>query len=184
MFLIQILIFNVLFSGYKTYFILSRKSDRHPSFNGSTGINRSQLKFESLQLIISPPTVSPMSRPRLLSCNDQKHLKPMTNPNFLSPGAVKVKTNSLPNILDSEGEEMDISDDKDPTLSAKSPISTTGSERTFKMKMWKIPKFLKKHPEHAEVETIQINDESQGKTMNVLSSFLLNYSLYLYAQAR
>lgn len=68
-------------------------------------------------------------------------MKPNSNPNRLSPNVIKVKTSSLPNILDSEGEEVD---GQEPNPSAKSPASAAGSERNYKAKKWRIPKFLKK----------------------------------------
>lgn len=98
----------------------------------------------------SPPSVSPQGRPRVLSC-DTTHMKPMHNPNQLSPDICKIKASSLPSILDSEAEQ-DMENDKtscDENESAKTPTSTASSSRYSMKKSWKIPKFLRKTDQKA-----------------------------------
>ncbi|GLV37295.1 Adenylyl cyclase 13E [Carabus blaptoides fortunei] len=136
--------------GYKTYFIVGRKTDRHSSFNGSLHpTTSSQQKFDSLQLIISPPTsppsVSPIGRPRVLSCTDG-NMKTHHNPNQLSPNMFKVKANSLPSILDSDCEDTEQNEQSNvEDTSVKSPTSTASCEKNYiNLKKWKIPRFLRK----------------------------------------
>ncbi|XP_017779722.1 PREDICTED: adenylate cyclase type 9 [Nicrophorus vespilloides] len=137
--------------GLKTFFILGRKSERPPSYNGSLkGIDKPQ-QNNSLQLIVSPPTsppsMSPQTRPRVLSCvTPPSLLKPLHNPNMLSPDVCKIKASSLPSILDSENEqEIEPEKESGGSESVKTPTSTASSGRySVKIKNWKIPKFLRK----------------------------------------
>lgn len=162
----------------KTYFILGRKYERNPSFNGSyKGIEKSQ--NASLQLVvsppISPPSMSPQTRPRILSC-DTGALSPLNNPNYLSPDVCKIKASSLPSILDSDNEqdidaEKDLGDHSDHI---KTPTSTSSSGRyTVKVRNWKIPKFLKKTTEQRDNVMLEIEP---GPVQSDLPS--MNYTGY------
>lgn len=71
-------------------------------------------------------------------------MKPLHNPNHLSPDVCKIKASSLPSILDSENEQED-SDGKEGNENIKTPTSTASSGRySVKLKNWKMPKFLRK----------------------------------------
>lgn len=132
-------------SGLKTYFIIDRKTDRSPSYQGSFRAEGRQKYVNSLQLFVSPPassvSLSPQTRPRVLSC-DTSHMKGQ-NKNFLSPDSCIVKASSLPSILDSENEQ-------DPpdgvnVENIKTPTSTASSGKySMKIRNWKIPKFMRK----------------------------------------
>lgn len=145
-----------VFLGLKTFFILGRKSERPPSYNGSYRVQNT-----SLQLIVSPPTsppsMSPQTRPRVLSCDtSSSYMKQLHNPNTLSPDVCKIKANSLPSILDSENEQ-EVENDKEIRLSgatdsAKTPTSTSSSGR-YSVKNWKLPKFLRKN-QQKDIEAV------------------------------
>lgn len=133
--------------GLKTYFILGKKSERPPSYNGSfKAIDNAQ---NSLQLIVSPPTsppsMSPQTRPRVLSCDTSStYMKTLHNPNQLSPDVCKIKASSLPSILDSDNEQ-DEAGCKGEGEIIKTPTSTASSGRySVKLKKLKVPKFLRK----------------------------------------
>lgn len=146
---------------------MGRKSERLPSYNGS--FRGERVQNTSLQLIVSPPTsppsMSPQTRPRVLSCDtSSSYMKPLHNPNTLSPDICKIKANSLPSILDSENEQ-ETENDKDIRLggvsdSAKTPTSTGSSGRySAKIKNWKLPKFLRK-TEQKDVEASDAQNSS------------------------
>lgn len=81
-------------------------------------------------------------------------MKPMHNPNQLSPDICKIKASSLPSILDSEAEQ-DMEKDKNSCCddeSAKTPTSTASSSRYSMKKSWKIPKFLRKTDQKIDSE--------------------------------
>ncbi|XP_066145392.1 adenylate cyclase type 9 [Euwallacea fornicatus] len=133
-------------SGLKTYFILGRKTDNCPSYQGSFRSEGRQKYANSLQLFVSPPTsitsLSPHSRPRVLSC-DTTHLNSPQNKNFLSPDSCIMKASSLPSILDSENEQDQ--PDSVTVESIKTPTSTASSGKySIKLKNWKMPKFMRK----------------------------------------
>ncbi|KAH1019816.1 hypothetical protein HUJ04_009614 [Dendroctonus ponderosae] len=133
-------------SGLKTYFILGRKVDKCPSYQGSFRAEGRQNYGNSLQLFVSPPisttSLSPHQRPRVLSC-DTSHLKSPQNQNFLSPDSCIMKANSLPSILDSEREQDP--PDGVQVENIKTPTSTASSGKySIKLKNWKIPKFMRK----------------------------------------
>lgn len=85
-----------------TYFILGKKTENCPSYQGSFRAEGRQKYANSLQLFVSPPasatSLSPHARPRVLSC-DTSHIKTPQNKNFLSPDSCIVKASSLPSIL-------------------------------------------------------------------------------------
>lgn len=154
----------------KTYFILGRKSDRPPSYNGSLRGERGPvLNNSSLQLIVSPPTsppsMSPQTRPRVLSCDTTScYMKPTMlrhDPNTLSPDVCKIKANSLPSILDSEAEqpEPERAAGATRTDSAKTPTSTSSAGRysVHKIRQWKLPKFLRKGAEPKDAESADVH---------------------------
>lgn len=142
-----------------TFFILGRVGDRTPSYTGSFRAEGRQKYTNSLKLFVSPPisspSMSPQSRPRVLSC-DTTHLKTTNNPNMLSPDVCKIKASSLPSILDSENEQ-DVDSCKDVGVDGtniKTPTSTASSGKyTVRLKSWKIPKFLRKNESFAEQQT-------------------------------
>ena len=144
----------------KTFFILGRCGDRTPSYTGSFRAEGRQKYTNSLQLFVSPPTsspsMSPQSRPRVLSC-DTTHIKATHNPNMLSPDVCKIKASSLPSILDSENEQDgDACKETSDCDNIKTPTSTASSGKyTVKLKSWKMPKFLRKH-EGKDVEVEQV----------------------------
>lgn len=75
-------------------------------------------------------------------------MKPLHNPNQLSPDVCKIKASSLPSILDSENEQDGGSEKLscDEGDSIKTPTSTASSGRySVKLKNWKMPKFLRKN---------------------------------------
>lgn len=120
----------------------------------------------------SPPSVSPQGRPRVLSC-DTTHMKPMHNPNQLSPDICKFKASSLPSILDSEAEQ-DMENDKiscGENESAKTPTSTASSGRYSMKKSWKIPKFLRKTDQ-------KVDGEGNGESVAMCEETSVNPSGY------
>ncbi|KAL3266371.1 hypothetical protein HHI36_010548 [Cryptolaemus montrouzieri] len=137
--------------GMKTYFILGKKGNCTPSYSGSFRAEGRQKYCNSLHLFVSPPTssptLSPQSRPRVLSCDTTSNFLKQTsyNPNMLSPDVCKIKASSLPSILDSENEQdtemKEIEGDQ-----IRTPTSTASAEKytSPKGKSWKIPKFLRK----------------------------------------
>ncbi|XP_060530931.1 adenylate cyclase type 9 [Cylas formicarius] len=132
-------------SGLTTYFILGRKGENIPSYQGSFRAEGRQKYTNSLQLVVSPPasaSFSPQSRPRVLSC-DTSHIKSTQNKKYLSPDSYIIKANSLPSILDSENEQ-DINEGTNLEI-VKTPTSTASSGKySMKLKNWKIPKFRRK----------------------------------------
>ncbi|XP_050315013.1 LOW QUALITY PROTEIN: adenylate cyclase type 9-like [Anthonomus grandis grandis] len=134
-------------SGLKTFFILGRKTDHCPSYQGSIRSEGRQKYANSLQLFVSPPpsaaSLSPHSRPRVLSCDTSHISKSNQNKNFLSPDSCIVKASSLPSILDSENEQDP--PDGSNVESVKTPTSTASSGKySMKIRNWKIPKFMRK----------------------------------------
>ncbi|KAL1509814.1 hypothetical protein ABEB36_004495 [Hypothenemus hampei] len=137
-------------SGLKTYFILGKKFyDSCPSYQGSFRAEGRQKYTNALQLYVSPPSsvtsLSPHSRPRVLSC-DTTHLKSVVpNKHFLSPDSCIMKASSLPSILDSENEQDPSGSVNVQESSIKTPTSTASSGKySIKLKNWKIPKFMRK----------------------------------------
>ncbi|XP_071056306.1 adenylate cyclase type 9 isoform X2 [Onthophagus taurus] len=148
-------------SGLKTYLILGKTINTIHSRNSSFKRDETKL-HNSVQLKISPapspPSLSPQTRPRVLSCDNS--LKPTTDPNFLSPDACRVKASSLPSILDSENEQ-----DFDPEQKeqVKTPTSTASSGKySMKLKSWRIPKFLKKN------ELIETNNQDEYQQVPII----------------
>ncbi|KAF7264402.1 hypothetical protein GWI33_023316 [Rhynchophorus ferrugineus] len=132
-------------SGLKTYFILGRRTDKSPSYQGSFRSEGRQKYANSLQLFVSPPSfsasLSPQSRPRVLSC-DTPHVKTQ-NKNYLSPDSCIMKASSLPSILDSENEQDP--PDGGNVENVKTPTSTASSGKySMKLRNWKMPKFMRK----------------------------------------
>ncbi|KAK9870943.1 hypothetical protein WA026_009901 [Henosepilachna vigintioctopunctata] len=137
--------------GLKTYFILGKKGDKTPSYSGSFRAEGRQRYCNSLHLFVSPPTssptLSPQSRPRVLSCDTTSNFLKQSphNPNMLSPDVCKIKASSLPSILDSENEqETEMKELEGGHV--KTPTSTASAEKyaSAKGKSWKMPKFLRK----------------------------------------
>ncbi|CAH1127277.1 unnamed protein product [Ceutorhynchus assimilis] len=130
--------------GINTYFIVGRKPD---NYHGSFRAEGRQKYSNSLHLFVSPPSstvsLSPHSRPRVLSC-DTTHLKTPQNRNFLSPDSCIMKASSLPSILDSENEQDPPEGSTKIEQSIKTPTSTASSGK-YKFKNWKIPKFIQPH---------------------------------------
>ncbi|CAH1996279.1 unnamed protein product [Acanthoscelides obtectus] len=131
--------------GFKTYFILGRKST--PSTAPSGGSFRAEGKHKyanSLHLFVSPPPPSP-ARPRVLSCDESSSTRQFQR-HLLSPDPPKVKASSLPSILDVENDDgtctkADLTGIED----VKTPTSTASSGKyTVKLKNWKILKFIRK----------------------------------------
>lgn len=125
--------------------------DKTPSYSGSFRAEGRQRYCNSLRLFVSPPmsspTLSPQSRPRVLSCDTTSNfLKQASyNPNMLSPDVCKIKASSLPSILDSENEqETEMKELSGEQI--KTPTSTASAEKyaTPKGKSWRISKFLRK----------------------------------------
>lgn len=169
---------NDFVAGLKTYFILGKKSDRPPSYCGSfKAIDQPQ--NSSLQVMISPPTsppsMSPQARPRVLSCDTTSaYMKPLHNPNQLSPDVCKIKASSLPSILDSDNEQ-DASEkiSCDEGDSVKTPTSTASSGRySVKLKNWKMPKFLRKN------DQTKANDEGNLQSVTNCDDAVINPSGY------
>lgn len=196
--------------GLRTYFILSRRTltDRPSSYNGSlrnssVSSNTNQLttapapqhlldktpNTTSLQFIVSPPTsppsMSPQTRPRVLSCDTPSLLKPHShctttggrNPNQLSPDVCKIKANSLPSILDSENEqqEADVERESDDNEQVQTPTSTASSGRySVKIKNWKMPRFLRKtsepNKETTSAAVAEISSDAHSSSNNEESS--------------
>ncbi|XP_045479843.1 adenylate cyclase type 9 isoform X3 [Harmonia axyridis] len=137
--------------GLKTYFILGKMGDKTPSYSGSFRAEGRQRYCNSLRLFVSPPisspTLSPQSRPRVLSCDTTSNFLKQTsyNPNMLSPDVCKIKASSLPSILDSENEqETDMKEMAGEQI--KTPTSTASEEKytTPKGKSWRLSKLLRK----------------------------------------
>ncbi|KAF5308267.1 hypothetical protein FQR65_LT06260 [Abscondita terminalis] len=136
--------------GLKTYFILGRKHEKLTNVKVNKPLPKIQPQSPSLQLIVSPPTTPPDPsdiRPRVLSCDNatlQPKIELPQNPNMLSPDVCKVKSNSLPSILDEQ--EMDNAKNSgDGGETVKTPTSTASSGRySMKIKNWKIASFLRK----------------------------------------
>ncbi|EFA02161.2 adenylate cyclase type 9 isoform X1 [Tribolium castaneum] len=154
--------------GMKTYFILGRTGDKTPSYSGSFRAEGRQKYTNSLQLFVSPPTsspsMSPQSRPRVLSC-DTTHIKATHNPNMLSPDVCKIKASSLPSILDSENEQDggDICKETSDCDNIKTPTSTASSGKySVKLKNWKMPKFLRKNDGKPELD-IEVPANSEDR---------------------
>lgn len=156
---------------------MGRKSDKPPSYNGSFRMDKVQ--NTSLQLIVSPPTsppsMSPQTRPRVLSCDTTAcYMKSTHNPNTLAPDVCKIKANSLPSILDSENEQQETENDKELRVGgggndpAKTPTSTSSSGRySVKIKNWKLPKFLRKN----EQKDADASDEQNPNCDDFVSGY-------------
>lgn len=87
-------------------------------------------------------------------------MKPVNNPNHLSPDMCKIKASSLPSILDSENEQED--ELKEGSENVKTPTSTASSGRySVKLKNWKIPKFLRKS-ENKDLDKKEDNGNSSN----------------------
>lgn len=169
---------------------MGRKSDQKSSYSGSFRAEGRSKYANSLHLFVSPPSsnhsISPQSRPRVLSCDTQSdYIKPQQqSQHLLSPDVCRIKASSLPSILDVEGDTtVAIVNEKGAACveDIKTPTSTASSGKyTVKLKGWKIPKFIRKLSDHkpeVEVDVFTVSPTEDGYQQ--VSSQLPRLHVYL-----